>query len=86
MLKNNSDIFYPLSHTIFTSTQPTLIGIMMSLAVPSLPAYYAFIDDALKALNCFAATEGYVIVKRRLYSYKNVIKRIDLKCDKSGKL
>jgi hypothetical protein len=55
---------------------------MLSLAPPPLEGRYSSISDALTALNGFAATEGYVIIKRRSYSYKGLVKRVDLKCDK----
>jgi hypothetical protein len=55
---------------------------MLSLAPPPLEGRYSSIFDALTALNGFAATEGYAKVKRS-YSYKGLVKRVDLKCDKS---
>jgi hypothetical protein len=55
---------------------------MLSLAPPLLEGRYSSISDALTALNGFAATEGYAIVKRRLYLYRGLVKRVDLKCDK----
>jgi hypothetical protein len=57
----------------------------LSLAPPPTEAIYESVEDAVKALNTFAAIEGYVIVKIRLKSYREVINRVDLQCNKSGK-
>jgi hypothetical protein len=48
--------------------------------------YYTSIADIIKELNSFAATEGYAIMKRRTNTYKEVIKRVDLKYNKGYKI
>jgi hypothetical protein len=58
----------------------------MPLTSPSLPAYYISTADAIRELNSFIATEGYAIIKRRINTYKKVIKRIDLKYNKGCKI
>jgi hypothetical protein len=55
----------------------------LSLAPPPIIGFYKSVSDALKALNTFAAAKGYVIIKRRSNSWKEKIKRVDLKLNKS---
>jgi CRISPR/Cas system-associated exonuclease Cas4 (RecB family) len=58
----------------------------LSLAPPP-EGIYESVEDALEALNTFAAAEGYAIVKRRsILSKRGVIRRVDLKCDKGGEV
>jgi hypothetical protein len=56
----------------------------LSLAPPAEDVYDS-LDDAIRSLNIFAATEGYAIVKTRSKSSAGVMKRVDLQCNKGGK-
>ena len=56
----------------------------LSLAPPPTEGSYESVSDALKALNAFAAAEGYAIVKRRSKSWGGMMRRVILKCDKGG--
>jgi hypothetical protein len=58
---------------------------MMSLAPPSTEGVYGTVSEALTALNAFAATEGYTIVKKRSRLRGGVLRNVDLKCDKGNK-
>jgi MULE transposase domain/FAR1 DNA-binding domain len=57
----------------------------LSLAPPPTTDSYESVSDALKALNAFAAAEGYAIIKRRSKSWGGMMRRVILKCDKGGK-
>jgi hypothetical protein len=49
----------------------------LSLAPPPTEGTYESLEDAMKALNTSAATEGYAIVKIRSMAYGGVINRVD---------
>lgn len=58
---------------------------MMSLAPPPTEGTYRSISEALTALNAFTAAEGYAIIKKRSGSRGEVLRSVDLKCDKNYK-
>jgi hypothetical protein len=48
----------------------------LSLAPPPTEGSYESVSDALKALNTFAAAEGYAIVKRRSKSWGGEVRAV----------
>jgi hypothetical protein len=58
---------------------------MMSLAPPSTEGAYGTVSEALTALNAFAATESYAIIKKRSRLRGGVLRSVDLKYNKGNK-
>ena len=57
---------------------------MMDLQPPDLSENYASLDALLQAVNTFASSQGYAVVKRRTkVSKKGVLRKAVLMCDRN---